>query len=217
VPSLDPEEDLVTAMNFLLHELRSPVSVAQGYMRLLLEDRLSSTEQKRAITQSLEALAQVNRLCGDASEFTNTSAPDSTLYPASALTEAIKVEAQALGLSLDIRGAAAGNLRTREPARAAAAIGVIVQAALSADAPRDTHVCVDITGAHLVVTSVDEIRRARLLSPSSRRAPFDAWRGHRSFLVPLAAKQLRRTGARLWTLEDDPTAVAIDIQLETQP
>jgi len=218
VPSLESDEDLVNAMNFLLHELRSPVSVAQGYMRLLLEDRLSgSVEKQRAITQSLEALAQVSRLCSDASEFTNTPAADATLYPASALTEALKVEAQALGLSLNIQGVDAGNLRTPQPARTAAAIGVIVQAALSTDAPRDTHMCADITGAHLIVTNVDETRRARLLAPSSRHAPFDAWRGRRSFLVPLAAKQLTRTGARIWTLEDDPTAVAIAIQLESQP
>jgi hypothetical protein len=74
--------------------------------------------------------------------------------------------------------------------------------------------CADTNGTHVIVTNVDEARRARLLARSGH-APFDAWREHRGFSVPVAVRQLTRTGARIWTLDDDPTAVAIAIPLES--
>src|SRR5687768_1762799 len=50
-------------LRVLAHELRTPVGVAQGYVRMLLEDRLADVvDQRRALEQTNRALARVAEL-----------------------------------------------------------------------------------------------------------------------------------------------------------
>jgi len=55
------------ALHVLIHDVRTPLGVAQGYLRMLREDRLGSPEERlRAITQAQQALDHVARLCPEA-------------------------------------------------------------------------------------------------------------------------------------------------------
>ena len=55
------------ALHVLIHDVRTPLGVAQGYLRMLREDRLGSPEERlRAIAQAQQALDHVARLCTDA-------------------------------------------------------------------------------------------------------------------------------------------------------
>ena len=56
VPATHPDET-AKALHLLIHDLRAPLSVAQGYLRLLQQNRLEAeTDRQRAMTQSIEAL-----------------------------------------------------------------------------------------------------------------------------------------------------------------
>jgi hypothetical protein len=216
VPNITSGDEVVKALNLLLHDLRTPVSVAQGYLRLLREDRLSdSKDRQRAIAQSMEALGRISDLCAGAGEFANAISPaEACRYPAADLVKALETEAQAKGLSLDVHDPAlTGHVRTLAPSQAAAAAAAIVLAALRNDPARVPQMSAGITAVDLVVASGDEATRARLIAPAGHDT-FNAWRGGNGLRVPLAAKQLRETGARIWTLAGESAAVAIAIPLE---
>src|SRR5262245_44363406 len=65
-----PMEETEKALNLLIHDLRAPLSVAQGYLRLLQQNRLEAeADRQRAITQSMDALGKITRMCDDAAAF----------------------------------------------------------------------------------------------------------------------------------------------------
>ena len=79
VPSTQRDES-AKALNLLIHDLRAPLSVAQGYLRLLQQNRLEAeADRQRAMTQSMEALGRITRLCEEAAEF--VAEPASTVWP----------------------------------------------------------------------------------------------------------------------------------------
>ena len=54
-------------LHVLAHELRTPVGIAHGYIRLLLEDRLAdSSERRRALEQAQKALSRLTELSHEA-------------------------------------------------------------------------------------------------------------------------------------------------------
>lgn len=62
--------DLDRVLDVLLHDLRSPLGVAGGYLRLLREQRLSTPEDsERAIVKAQDALRMMTALCADAAEW----------------------------------------------------------------------------------------------------------------------------------------------------
>ena len=218
VPNVTPGDDVANALNLLLHELRTPVSVAQGYLRLLLEGRLSDdAERQRVLARSLDALGRISDVCAGAGDFANAVSPAEThRYPAADLIMALTAEAQAKGLRLTVQDPVlVGHLRTLAPARAAAAITAILRAALRHDSARLPEMLAGAGAADLLVTSGDAAMRARLMAPTDRDT-FNPWQGGDGLLVPLAVKQLRETGSRVWALAGESGAVAIAIPLELE-
>ncbi len=216
MPDTTPADDLASALRLLVHELRTPVSVAQGYLRLLLEDRISDVNgRQQAIVRSIEALGRITAICGDVSEYADTAAtPKAHLHPLSEVVEAVRAEAEKTGLILNVgEPLPAAQLRTLAPARAAAAIAAIIRAAVRAEVERPPQLSAAVVHSDLVVATGDEAIRARLLAPAERAA-LDVWRGGHGFSVPLAVRQLTETGTCIWTLADEPGAVAIAIPLE---
>lgn len=61
--------DIAKLLHVLAHELRTPSGIAQGYLRMLLEDRLSDpADRRRAIEQAQKALARVSELTHESTE-----------------------------------------------------------------------------------------------------------------------------------------------------
>jgi hypothetical protein len=219
MPNVTPGDDVVKALNLLLHDLRSPVSVAQGYLRLLLEERLSdSKDRQRALTQSMDALGRIGDLCAGAGEFANGAVTPAQAhrYSTAELITALTAEAQAKGLIINVRESLPiGYIHTLVAPRAAAAIVTIVRAALRHDSAQLPEMSIGVSGQDLLVTSGDAGVSARLMAPTGR-APFNSWQGGNGLLVPLAVKQLEETGARIWTLAGERFAVGVAIPLESE-
>jgi signal transduction histidine kinase len=67
--------DLEQAMHRLLHDFRTPIGVAQGYLRLIREGRLTSeADRERALDQAASSLGRLSRLCDDAADYLNQRA-----------------------------------------------------------------------------------------------------------------------------------------------
>ncbi len=60
------ETELARVLNVLAHEIRTPLAVSQGYLKLMAEGRLTSTtEQAAAIERTRDALGRIAALCND--------------------------------------------------------------------------------------------------------------------------------------------------------
>ena len=77
--------NLAQVLNTVAHEIRTPLAVSQGYLKLYLDGRLTNAEdQRRAFQQTREALGTLATLCNDMSK---VSALSTT--PAPALLERV--------------------------------------------------------------------------------------------------------------------------------
>lgn len=62
--------DAERVLHILLHDLRTPIGVAQGYLRMMQDGHLTSAaEMERAVAKALHALGQTARLCQNAGDF----------------------------------------------------------------------------------------------------------------------------------------------------
>ncbi|HYU78911.1 MAG TPA: histidine kinase dimerization/phospho-acceptor domain-containing protein [Vicinamibacterales bacterium] len=60
--------DISNVLHVLAHELRTPSGIAQGYLRMLLEDRLADpADTRRALEQAQKALARISELTQESS------------------------------------------------------------------------------------------------------------------------------------------------------
>ncbi len=104
--------DLDRVLDSLLHDLRSPLGVAGGYLRLLKEGRLSSAEDtERAIVKAQEALRTMTTLCADASEWlaVDTAGEPATL-PVATFAAEIRSEGVRSGVTIEAIGTLDGTL-----------------------------------------------------------------------------------------------------------
>jgi signal transduction histidine kinase len=203
-------------LRLLLHDLRTPLGVAQGYLRLLREDRLQDiADRQRAVVQSMEALGRISHLCAGAAEFAAAGSPaESSRYPAADLVAALGADAPSHDVSLAVLGGPViAQVVALAAGRAAASIMTIFLAAARHDPTRARRISVGIHGGDVLITSGDEFVRERLIGSAGDDA-FDPWTGGCGLLLPLAVRQLRETGARIWTLADEPSAIAIALPLE---
>ncbi|MEP7116684.1 MAG: histidine kinase dimerization/phospho-acceptor domain-containing protein [Acidobacteriota bacterium] len=68
--------DAERALQVLIHDVRTPLGVAHGYVRMLREHRLPAPEdQERALRQTQDALVHLSRLCEEASAFMTAPTP----------------------------------------------------------------------------------------------------------------------------------------------
>ena len=86
----------------LLHDIRTPIGVAQGYLRLIQDGHLAdAADQERAISKTLNALGQTARICQDAADFLDASSAASATS-VSAAVFANQVETCARHVGLDV-------------------------------------------------------------------------------------------------------------------
>jgi len=212
------ETDAEKALDLLIHDLRAPLSVAQGYLRLLQEGRLpSDDERNRALAQTMDALGRIARLCADASAF---SAPPEIESVASAVestqafvdrvrracgtgpvTVAFEVEDEELS----------GAIRAQRLDRVAEAVATILLAA--SRTPRDAAARVHVSGtgdARFLFGVEAEWGRLAADPPQT----IDPWRGGHGLALPLACRTVQSAGGRIWTVESARGAIGVSLPQE---
>ena len=215
-----PTEDseLGKALNLLIHDLRAPLGVAHGYLRLLKEHRLSSAdEQDRALTQAIESLGRVSRLCSDASAYLSTvespALPAEIVVPASDLAERIGGAVQAIGLAWITGTVPAGSIKvTRADIVASAVATILASSRRAAGTAPDSTATTDADERQFYVLVGTDPQRAALLSGS--RQQVDAWRGGHGIALPLACRQIEQVAGSVWTTEAARPGIGIALPLE---
>lgn len=95
--------DAERVLQVLIHDVRTPIGVAQGYIRMIQDGRLASAdEQARALVKTLDALGRIAKLCEDASVFADgASHKKTTLVTAGELTARVSASASQSGFDVD--------------------------------------------------------------------------------------------------------------------
>ena len=182
--------DLDRVLESLLHDLRSPLGVAGGYLRLLREQRLGSVEEsERAIVKTQDALRTMTALCGDASEWLKAEpAAPPTTGAVEALVAQLAADCERQRVPFDVAAGLAGTVSlTADTERTARAI-----ASLLALVTRDTT-------ARGEVSLEDGVLRVAAVATQPRAAGpddiFDPWT-YPGLAAALACRTIALAGGR---------------------
>ena len=182
--------DLDRVLESLLHDLRSPLGVAGGYLRLLREQRLGSVEEsERAIVKTQDALRTMTALCGDASEWLKAepAAPPSVVA-VDTLVAQLGVECERQRVALDVAAGLAGTVPlTADAERTARAVAALL-ALVTRDTTARGHA--DVESGVLHVTAVAAQPR-----PGSHDGAFDPWT-YPGLAAALACRTIALAGGR---------------------
>ena len=214
MPATQPDEN-VKALNVLIHDLRAPLSVAQGYLRLLQQNRLEAEpDRQRAITQSMEALGRITRLCSDAAAF--VAEPTSVDAPVVAIRASELVErvteactARSSPLTIDTGKELSGTVRSANHDRLVESLAVVLCAVRRSALKEPVRVSVHEEERFLL--GCDDDRAALVSGPPET---FDPWRGGHGIALPLACRTVTEAGGRIWTVADGRGAVGIALPEE---
>ena len=171
--------DVEKILPLFIHDLRTPIGVAQGYVRLLQEQRLASAEeQERALARTMDALGRLSRLCNEASAFlADASAAPIATVNASELAGLVhdKVEGGRPPVTSAIDPTARLSI-SGDPGRLAEAIAVVLGAVTGRGGELAESVLMETRMSELCLMAT---RKGSSPTPTNHpRAPFDPWRGH---------------------------------------
>lgn len=129
---------MAQVLNTLAHEIRTPLAVSQGYLKLYVEGRLTTPDdQQRALQQTREALGVIAVLCG---EMTKVSALAEAHAPAllerldlSALAHELQTRAELAGAEWGDLPAPGLRMATNAPRELVRALAVVIKAACDED------------------------------------------------------------------------------------
>lgn len=210
MPTSTDTGSLDLLLDLLLHEVRTPLSVAQGYLRLLSDGRLPDAEgRERAFQQSLEAISRVASLCAGAGEYLHRSLPDELKpVPLPDLVAMLRIELAQNDIELLADDDLQGRIFATALDDVVRSLADVTSAALRNGPSLARQAQLGIDETDLVLTTGGAFLRPRLLAREARAA-FDEWHGGTGLAVPLALQLLRASGARVWSLTGEPGLVAI--------
>ena len=202
--------DAERVLSVLIHDLRTPLGVAHGYLRLLRGDKLPSADDRdKALASTQDALARISRLCQDASSFLEET-PGAAAGRASASDLAGRV-ARALaerGVTVDGQPAVSGSVDVGTSVdRAADAIATLlaIRAGKTAGPVATVH---GMPGELRFVCGPPQANRIVL---DGAEQPFDPWRAAPGLSVALAHRLVVALGGRVWTTTGDGLALALSL------
>jgi signal transduction histidine kinase len=193
--------DAERILQVLIHDARTPLGVAQGYIRLLREERLETPEEReRALSRSMDALGRIARLLEDASAFLATPNPAAPTTTISAAFLAASVEARVREWEFAVtRGLVDPAARVRlgtSAERLAEAIACVAAAVRqgAGTAPPRLHIESATAGVRFAARADDRPEPTEDADPEA--SPFDAWKNG-GLVVPLACRIITEAGGRI--------------------
>jgi hypothetical protein len=214
------DDDFMRAMGVLIHDLRAPLSVASGYLRLIREDRLTSLEDRdRALAGALEAVKRISRLCDEASDFGTAHDPadhPTLLISAEDLAARVCAALVSDGATVDTPSVAgAGFVRVRAADRVASAVARVLRTSFRPPVENDPvgmDVVADDHGLRFLAGTAAE----RHQLTHNEALPFDPWRGGHGLQLPTACLDLQRIAGRVWTTASARSAIGVHLPLEAR-
>jgi hypothetical protein len=204
VPAAPTMTDAERILSLLLHDLRTPLGVAHGYLRLIRTDKLPGpADRDRALAGTQDALAKLSRLCEDTTRLLGDG-PDPAIghAAAAALVDGVAAALDARGIPVEVAETVEGSVAVGPDLdRCTDAVAAL----LATRAPRSLggEARIDATGAELCFACGPAGDGTILEAQASgNRRPFDPWLSAPSIPIVSAHRLLIALGGRAWTSQD---------------
>ena len=208
-------DELEKVLTVLVHDVRTPLGVALGYVRLIKDERLPSAEEReRALTRTLDALSRMWQLCQDADGFLSSSAPTTAVRVPVFMA---RLEAQ-LGSGRVIRPAGdAGRMSSLRTAGRADELVRAIETIVSSLARfvDDDQVVVAVEAEPQELRLCAAPREQVGAAAAVAGARFDPWTGAHGLALPLACRRIAVAGGSVTIPASQ--AVTIAFPLESHP
>jgi signal transduction histidine kinase len=208
------------ALSLAVHELRTPVTVTAGYLRMLLREQAGplSERQRKMLEEAERSCGRINAVITEMSELGKLTAgeltpPTVTFDLAALVTEVASGmhEGTDRGIHVEVR-APSPVMVAGDRIRVGAALRALVQAALRERAePGDIIVaCAAVDGDRpWAVVTIGDAAISTALSDSARTPSppsFDEWRGGLGLALPVGRRVIEAHGGAVWSPPDNPRA-----------
>ena len=191
--------DAERVLAVLIHDVRTPLGVAHGYLRLIRTDKLPSPEDRdRALAGTQDALAKISRLCQDAGGFLEDPRPGAVKAPARQLADRVAAVLAERGVTVSDRQLPDGSVNVGTSVdRTAEAIATVL--ALRAGRTPGVVTRIDGTATALCFACGPADDGAPAPAPDGDERPFDPWKSSQGLGVALAHRLITALGGRVWT------------------
>lgn len=208
------EHDLFPrAMSLAVHELRTPVTVVAGYLRMLLREQAGplTDKQRKMLEEADRSCARLGALVAEMSELAKLEAEQITMGQQDVDIDALLAELAASmhegddrGVRLEHRGAGGPVIVAGDRARLAAAFGALLRAALRERGEPGVIMVQSVirnesSPRRVVIVIGDESSLATLLDASATPPAFDEWRGGLGMALPIARRVIEAHGGTVWS------------------
>jgi hypothetical protein len=211
-------------LHVLAHELRTPVGIAQGYVRLLLDDRLPhEADRRRALEQTQKALGRLGELSSETTALASwydEGRGACTHAGARTLLERVAAATYESPVTVDAGNVSdAMTVRTSDPDMLASAMVSIVRATARELRGQPCAVTARLDGGRFeMLTGVAEQLTALRAGPTAPGAgPIALERGGLGLALVQAAIVLDAHGAERWTMDNSRQIAAIRVPVEERP
>ena len=221
-PAIGMSVDISDILHVLAHELRTPVGIAHGYVRLLLEERLAQeSDRRRALEQMQKALGRLSELSHESSQLATWFEQDRSsvaVVPAKRLLDQVADAEYDSAISVDVsRVPDEACVRTLDATYLARAITSVVRA--TARELRGTE-CMVVARADaddwldVLVGPEDRVAALGAGRTGEDATPFALERGGLGLSLVHAAIVLDAHGAERWTLNGSRQTAGFRLPLE---
>jgi signal transduction histidine kinase len=215
------QPNLAQVLNTLAHEIRTPLAVSQGYLKLYVDGRLTTPDdQRRALQQTREALGVIAALCVEMSKVSALAdAGTPTLVErmdAGRLLEELKAASELAGATWSEGDAVAGRIATNAPADVVRAAMVAIKVAFDDEKNVPHTIDVKAPGDALVIRAGSQAGLAALPSaPGGPGAvPVNVVRGGKGLSLIWATFVFGQHDIQAWSHKDHKGSVGLRIPLE---
>ena len=206
--------DAERVLAVLIHDVRTPLGVAHGYLRLVRTDKLPSPEDRdRALAGTQDALAKIHACARTRAGSSRIRRPGAVRAPARQLADRVAAVLAERGVAVSELEPPDGSVNVGTSVdRAAEAIATL----LSLRAGRTPGIVarIDGTAAALRFACGPAADGAPGPALDGDERPFDPWHSPQGLGVALAHRLITALGGRVWTAGDG-LALALAMPMES--
>jgi signal transduction histidine kinase len=217
---------LPRAMSLAVHELRTPVTVVAGYLRMLLREQAGplSEKQKKMLEEADRSCGRLGALVAEMSEFGKLEAREIAMgrqeFDIAALAAELAKdmhEGEDRGVTLEVRSPSPVMVNG-DRTRLSAALKALMHSALRERGEPGAIIVESSAVPGSPGWAVVAIGDAAALEPLTRAAhgtppAFDEWRGGLGLALPVARRVIEAHGGALWSADGTHSRAASALRL----